>query len=78
MLINKKTKCLKKKQICNFREHNVEAKEEELHKKFAKKAAKRKAAKKQAALKQKWELIIQIIHIMNCWMKSTLILSVQK
>ena len=39
-----------------LREHNVEVKEEELHKK-PKKAAKRKAAKKQAALKQKWSII---------------------
>ena len=34
-----------------LREHNVEVKEAELHKKFALKAAKRNAAKKQAALK---------------------------
>ena len=54
--INKqKDEMLDEEANMRLREHNVEAKEEELCKKFAKKAAKRKAAKKQAALKQKWE-----------------------
>ena len=46
-----KDEMLEEEANMRLREHNVEAKEEELRKKFAKKAAKRKAAKKQAALK---------------------------
>ena len=46
-----KDEMLEEEANMRLREHNVEAIEEELCKKFAKKAAKRKAAKKQAALK---------------------------
>ena len=50
--INKqKDEMLEEEANMRLREHNIEAKEEELRKKFAQKAAKRKAAKKQAALK---------------------------